>query len=470
MKHALPTADGVRTIPFPRCGCSAFWMLTALICCSASAPASDHADPIDPFNRERLEGGITDLFVFPVLANGSPAFPTAINSKLSLAEPITDSAREQMTEEERAQIDSLVIVLCVRRQLTQTGSLKLAPYTYRVHLDLDSPIDQVQQDPKESHPHESSSGEVGYAHSHGTAGGTKRPTPHEAFLRYGGSIVRPAEIGEEVVIEFRLDNEAQLQKGFPTYLDSKSAPLPGWKGEHGIDVQSGVFDDPFIFPAFFGTNVVGMVIRIPMELFPKNQSDFLIWATSHVGDRQVDHQGRSLRTQNPRFELLNTLHPRDHVKAITDEHEHPSLMRDIFLRLNFGSVFAYRRWDFVPDVMIYSTRHRVGFPNGRLLTDDVAAKLAQYGDTLLYELAYQHNNDTWPRRTENDMNGGEFLPDFPYLLKPHADKKPPDPLRLSTANQWKLVGVGIGLLLLLVLENWIVARWYFRRKQRRAYL
>jgi hypothetical protein len=166
---------------------------------------------------------------------------------------------------------------------------------------------------------------------------------------------------------------------------------------------------------------------------------------------------------------LNTLHPRDHVKAIVAEHEDPSLMRDIFLRLNFAQTFAYRRWDFVPDVMIYSTKHRVGFPNGRLLTDDVASMLAQYGDTLLYELAYQHNNDGWPKRRVNDANNGQFLPTFPYLLPPFDDKPPPAPLRLSDKNRWKLLGIIAGLLALFGLENWLVARWYCRRQQRRKY-
>ena len=125
-----------------------------------------------------------------------------------------------------------------------------------------------------------------------------------------------------------------------------------------------MYDDPFIFPAFFGTNIVAMALKVPIELFPKDRTDFLIWATSHEGKRQIDHVGRSLRTQNPRFELLNTLHPSQHVDAIMQKHQHPHLLRDLALRLNFAQTFAYRKWDFVPDVMCYSTRYPVGFPNG----------------------------------------------------------------------------------------------------------
>ncbi len=459
------TNDLARRFPYRACLVCLAWVLSAG---SMPSLASDHADPIDPFNREALEGGITDLFVFPVNANGEPVLPTKVNQALSLADPLADSAREETTSQERAQIDALVVVLCVRRALTQTGSLKLAPYTYRIHFDLDSRFEQVQKDSTDQHTH-NETGEAGYGHTHAPTNSPKRPTPHEAFLRYGGSIEKPDLIGEEVTVEFRLDNHAQLQNGYPAYLDEKGEPIKSWQESNEIAVKTGVFEDPFIFPAFFGTNVVAMVMRVPMKLFPKDQSDFLIWATSHIGGRQVDHQGRSLRTQNPRFELLNTLHPRDHVQAIVAEHEDPSLMRDIFLRFNFAQTFAYRRWDFVPDVMIFSTKHRVGFPNGRLLTDDVASILAQSGDTLLYELAYQHNNDGWPKRRVNDSNDGRFLATFPYLLPPFDDKPPPAPLRLSNKNRWKLAGVFVGLVVLFGLENWLVARWYCSRQRRRRH-
>jgi hypothetical protein len=281
-------------------------------------------------------------------------------------------------------------------------------------------------------------------------------------------IENPDSIDEEVVIEFELDNKAQLKPGFPKFVRPDDTPYPRWNSR-SMKVASGVYDDPFIFPAFFGTNIVGMAVRIPIELFPEKQA-LLIWATSHKGRRQVDHVGRSLRTQNPRFELLNTLHPKEHVQAILREHEHPSLMRDIFLRLNFAQTFAYRRWDMVPDVMVFTTQYPVGFPNGRLLTDDVSALLAQYGDTLLYELSYQHNNGDWPRQTTNDgMASREFKKTFPYLLEPAPDGPPPPPLRLTTASILKLLGVFLVLALLFILENWIVAHWYYRYKTRRRY-
>lgn len=441
--------------------------------------ASDHADPIDPFSKESLEAGITDLFVFPVTENGAPAGPFVPETKISLADPLAGMARTKLTDEERKAIHSLVIIVCVRRALQQNGALNLDPFTYRIHIDTNTRYEQAQEDPEAmpDHDHDDSGGIAGYGeHTHDAPSGPARPTPHEAFLRYGGLIQNPQDIGEEVIIEFCLNDKAVLKTGYPKYQDAKGQPLKAWDAAaKSINVTSGVFDDPFIFPAFFGTNIVAMVIRVPMSLFPEGQKQFLFWATSHEGDRQIDHVGRSLRTQNPRFEILNTQHPRDHVKTTLAEHNDPSLMRDIFLRFNFGQTFAYRRWDHVPDVMFYSTDYPVGFPNGRLLTDDVAAMLAQYGDTLLFELAYQNNNDTWPRQRVNDrqvdgMKKGEFLPDFPYLLPPHPETKPAPVLRLSERNRLKIIALAATLLLAFVAENWLVARWYHRRTLRRARL
>ena len=177
-----------------------------------------------------------------------------------------------------------------------------------------------------------------------------------------------------------------------------------------------------------------MVMTIPVSAFPDGQKDWLLWGTSSKGNRQIDHVGRSLRTQNPRFEMLNTLPPRQHKAAIDEEHEHPSLLRDIALRFNMQSLFAYRTWDHVPDVMVYTTRFGVGFPNGRLLTDDVAALLAQHGDTLLLELS--HHTGGWPRRTTNDK---DFLAKFPYLAAPWDDKPAEPPLGLQPESWFKLI-------------------------------
>ncbi len=453
----------------------------AIVAMQINSLASDHADPIDSFNKERLEGGITDLFVFPVMQDDRPAHPYAGNSSVPLHFNPAELARTRLTPAELNDFDALVVIMCVRRALTGSGKLNLEPYTYRLQIDWNSVIEFAQQDtPEDLQRAQAKLGQAitpGYMQQHEHDGTEavnglhrpERPTPNEAFLRYGGYVPQPREIQEDVTIEFRLNNEAGLKANYPRFLNSQTGvDLPMWKQR--VQTYSGVRDDPFIFPAFFGTNIVAMAVRIPMELLPKREADLLVWGTSHKGTRQVDHVGRSLRTQNPRFELLNTRHPRDHAELITREHDNPSLMRDVFNRFNLGSIFAYRRWDFVPDVLIYTTKYPVGFPNGRLLTDDVAALLAQHGDTLLYELSFQHNNGSWPRETRNDVSGGVFGEKFPFLLEPTKNDAPAMPPRLSTRNRWLLIAVSVFLIALFVLENWLVAKIYHRYKLRRRYL
>src|SRR5688572_22869920 len=75
-----------------------------------SLDASDHADPIDLWNRLPQEGAITDLFVFPD-GGGS----------------------------------RLVLIMCVRRSLTRTNSLVLEPYTYTIHMDLNNTVSHDDQ-------------------------------------------------------------------------------------------------------------------------------------------------------------------------------------------------------------------------------------------------------------------------------------------------------------------------------------
>ena len=112
----------------------------AAMATTATLRASDHADPIDLMGNKPLEGGITDLFFFP---DG----------------------------------DHVAIILCVRRGLTQTASLRLLPYTYRIHLDLHSTISRDDD---------------------------------ESNKRYGGKILNPAGISPTHTIEFRLMNNATV--------------------------------------------------------------------------------------------------------------------------------------------------------------------------------------------------------------------------------------------------------------------
>jgi hypothetical protein len=420
--------------------------------------ASDHADPIDPFNRERLEGGITDLFAFPVKRNGEVAFPFQRSDAVSLATPDI-AKRAELTAEQQKEIDALIVILCVRRQLTETKSLRLMPYTYRIHMDLYTTV-SFDDSPEDIEQERRVSQGSGYQPATGGGGGQplKRPTGQEARARYGGLIMEPKSIEPHVTIELRLNNDASLN-GAPKFTGN------GLKNTGDIEVHTGVHDDPFIFPAFFGTNVVAMVLRIPMSCFPDGQQNWLIWGTSSKGDRQIDHVGRSLRTQNPRFDMLNKLPPNVHAARIREEHEHPGLIRDLALRFNMQSLFAYRAWDQVPDVMIYSRRFPVGFPNGRVLTDDVAAILAQHGDTLLLELS--HHIGGWPRMTTNDK---AFSNTFPYLAEPWPDKPPRQMPGLTSRNKWILLLLATGVIAFWLVSAWLFARWYVYRRERRRYL
>ncbi|MBX3427563.1 MAG: hypothetical protein KF688_17925 [Pirellulales bacterium] len=441
---------------------------------TTTASASDHADPIDPLYLLRQEGAITDLFVFPVLQDGTPAFPFARTANLPLHDTLADSVREELTSDEQGQIDSLVFILCVRRQLTDSGTLELSPYEYRIHVDASSDIEY----PNEAAFAATSPAPAPASDSMPGDHVEERISLVEAFVRYGGRVAEPNAIKEDLDFAFRLNNDGSLRPGYPKRYGPGNSPTTGtficeneatFVGER----IAGIYDDPFIFPTFFDTNVVAMAIRIPMSEFPSDNNEFVIWATSHKGDTQVDHVGRSLRTQNPRFDLLNPLHPSKHVEAITDARRNPGLMRDILLRLNFASYYAYRKWDYEPDVMCLTTKYRVGFPNGRLVTDDVAAILAQHGDTLLYELSFQDEKYQWPRQKTNDGIVEEekaFSATFPYLRGPNPESPQKPPRRLSRASVVKLLLIATAIFLFWLWTHWFFARWYHRRKLRRRYL
>src|SRR5262249_6424761 len=91
-----------------------------------AAGASDHADPID---LDRLEGGITDLFVFPT-KNGVRGRQKTVGDK-AVWEPV--DVREA---------NELAVVFCVRRSLTTPPPYRgLNEFTYSVFMDLHSRVD-----------------------------------------------------------------------------------------------------------------------------------------------------------------------------------------------------------------------------------------------------------------------------------------------------------------------------------------
>jgi hypothetical protein len=276
--------------------------------------------------------------------------------------------------------DNMIVVFNVRRSLTAAPPYNFAPYEYTVNFDLHSQLTFDNQEDK---------------------------------ARYGGTIVNPDGIEADANVTIHLNDDASL----------KDKTIKGLKNPESIVLYTGVRDDPFIFPRFFNVNVVTMVMQIPKAAFPENQQDFLLWGTSKTikDGKQIDHVGRSNRTQLGRFDILNTVHPSRHVALINEKAESRKKLQDFFAacipalaQLNQLSGLLIRHYDKVPDVMIYTNRFAPGFPNGRRLTDDVALLTCNQGDCPLQENAFI-DTEQWPRSTVNDK---PFMNEFPYLADP----------------------------------------------------
>jgi hypothetical protein len=360
----------------------------------APAIASDHADPVvlvDP------ESNLTDLFFFP-------------------------------------RGDQYVLIVDVRRALTDPPPFALSEDTLRVDIDLHSRITYDNA---------------------------------ADLARYGGTIVTPGGIGPDATIEIHLNDDASL----------KRSVITGLTGQEGIRVWSGVRDDPFIFPPFFERNTIATVLSIPRTSFPAGQQDFLLWATTWRDGEQIDHVGRSIRTQLPRYASLlgepnvNLLPPKQHVTAMAEVNRGREKVTNFVNRYSqtapllplWQTTLEMRAYDLpTPDVMVFTTRFPPGYPNGRRLEDDVVALACRAGDCLLQELALR--TGLWPQPTRNDK---PFSASFPYL----ADPWPSAPEPPSTTKSIVPLIAFLVLLLLLVLSVipfWIGYRWGWRRCRRGA--
>jgi hypothetical protein len=406
--------------PFWRTLCAAF------LCSSATAIASDHADPMS-LNvlavMKEPEANITDLHAF--IVDGQH-------------KRITSPARLEAIQD----TDQLIVSLCVRRSLRpdQIGDLSLDGYSFRLHIDYDAPVRIF--DPEKTRDGQNYQAVI-----------TKTPpdanyntliSEHHADLSaqslYGGIISDATAISEEAILDFTLTRqgkdeqakaeivslkiqgiEGQIELPKLSVPDSPERILAATGFKPGVIYSvAGVFDDPFIFPRFFRRSVVGIVTSIPLKalrgkdgraLLPSARPrPLLLWATTHKGGEQIDHVGRSLRTQLPRFGYLNDKHPSQHVGAIRSVHGNPSLLEGLEATF-IAPLLAHRHYDDMPDVMIYDITKPAAFPNGRWLEDDVAKGLADAGETILLELAYAESRE-FPRATKNDK---PFRLGFPFL-------------------------------------------------------
>ncbi|WP_050031080.1 hypothetical protein [Verrucomicrobium sp. BvORR034] len=349
--------------------------------------ASDHADPLDLNALNPPKDGeprITDLHVY-LDKDQNPALPEAKNLIVSICVfPSMARLEEVPKDQVDAQKQNLVMVgtqlsamsggdpAAPKYKHTQPRPLNLKSYRYNIFMDLNAQL------------------------------GFSSVADRE---RYGATILQPDDISSEVELEFTLNNDGSLDPanfrltGLPSGRPVVNAPYR----DKEINVRTGVFDDPFIFPRFFRTNIIGIVVSIPLDRFAPQQRNFLVWATTTKDGKQIDHVGRSQRTQLPRFDGLNFLPPSKHVADINRRHNNPTILED-FNRTFFSPLFARRPYDAMPDVLIFSRSQPTRFPNGRVLSDDVAALTAMAGDTQLWEASYTDDN-RYPRVT---MNDGEY--------------------------------------------------------------
>lgn len=328
--------------------------------------------------------------------------------------------------------DHYVAILDVRRSLVGPPPYNLEPFEYNIHMDFHTKL---------------------------------RFDAAEDLARYGGTIDAPEGVAPDATIRIRLDNDAKV----------KETSFKGLGDAQSIRVFSGVRDDPFIFPKFFGVNVITMAFSIPQASFPEHAESFLLWATSNRvdGGEQIDHVGRSNRTQLGRFEILNTIPPSRHVAEIKEKAE-PRSKVQAFLgnwlpplaNLNQLSGLLIRHYDAVPDVMIFTRTRPPGFPNGRRLEDDVALLTCAQGDCPLQENAFIDTMQ-WPRSTVNDK---PLTMEFPYL----AEAWPPKPQPAGATGPYvvrffmrPLVQIAIGALLLLFIIRGVI-HWFGRRSALKA--
>ena len=330
--------------------------------------------------------------------------------------------------------DQYVLIADVRRALTAAPPYGLSEDTLRINIDLHS--------------------RIAYDNAADRA-------------RYGGTIVTPGGIGPDAAIEIHLNDDASL----------KRSVITGLTGQEGIRIWSGVRDDPFIFPPFFKKNTIATVMTIPRTSFPPGQQDFLLWATTWRDGEQVDHVGRSIRTQLPRYAPLpgepnvNLLPPKDQVPAMAEVNRGREKITDFINRYSqtapllpvWQTTLEMRSYDLpAPDVMVFTTRFPPGYPNGRRLEDDVVALACRAGDCLLQELALL--TGLWPQPTMNDK---PFRADFPYLADPWPSAPQPPATAKSIVPRIALL-VLLLLFVLSVVPFWIGYKWGWRRCRQAA--
>lgn len=313
--------------------------------------------------------------------------------------------------------DNYIVMLNVRPALSTNPPYNLEPFEYVINFDLHTQLSFDDAADK---------------------------------ARYGGTVINPSGIKADKSIRYTLDNDTTM----------RSFSAPGFSDPQSIRRYSGVRDDPFIFPRFFGKNTIAAVFAIPKSQFPANQQDFIIYGECWEKGKLVDTVGRSNRSQNGRYQFLTKVPANEQVAAIKKQYDKGNKIYNFLQRETWtnGLAAAYHAllqiypYDLTnPDVMMYSTRFPVGYPNGRLLTDDVAYISCQYGDCALMSLSYAESPQ-FPRATVNDR---DFLPDFPFLGEPWP-AAPPMKMKGLGCGGW--LAIILAVLFVLAIIWWVVSR------------
>jgi uncharacterized protein DUF4331 len=205
---------------------------------------------------------------------------------------------------------------------------------------------------------------------------------------FGGTIDDPSQIREDITfkVTFNRTNRPQVA------IDGCS-PLEANRIRDDMRVFTGLRAETFIFAPFVHNNIGAIVIDVPLNDIKKENDTLLLWTTSSVDDFNGPFQdlaGRTLYSQFDEKLGLNFIPPSMHKAA---------------LGLN-------------PDVIILNTDAPSGFPNGRLLRDDIVDKVAAlpapFNDGRAFDLEFSLAGF---HATFNDISKPSEA--FPYLARPN---------------------------------------------------
>ena len=208
-----------------------------------------------------------------------------------------------------------------------------------------------------------------------------------------GIIVNKDDVQEDLVINIRFNNDGTAKINDQITISSilavpflvlfSCASNDNFNIEDAItNFFAGPRDDPFIRDPRIGANIAAIVLEIPTDAVVKNNNPLLIWANTKVENFAGGFQERGGGPFTSMLnDLLNFIHPSEDFKEFGIE----------------------------TDVLVLDTSKPSGFPNGRVLEDDVVNLVCPgVCDNILA-------NDA-PFPSQNDV---PFLGEFPFLAPPN---------------------------------------------------